>query len=81
LSSPSSYLGVIQTAYNNASSGATLQTLALTFNENLLLARAIPVSIRGGYDCAYSSNPGWTILTGSMTVKGGPVTVENLIIK
>jgi hypothetical protein len=81
LSSPSSYLGVIQTAYNNASSDATLQTLALTFNETLLFARAIPVAIRGGYDCAYSSNPGWTIVTGSLTIRGGPVTLENLIIK
>jgi hypothetical protein len=39
------------------------------------------VTLEGGYDCTYSSNPGFTTVNGTLTIKDGKVTVENLIIK
>jgi len=36
--------------------------------------------LRGGYGCGFASNPGFTTISGKMTVSSGEVTVENIII-
>jgi hypothetical protein len=53
----------------------------LSFDENLLLSHTFPITLKGGYSCDYLSNPGWSTVIGSMTINGGPLTVENLIIR
>jgi M6 family metalloprotease-like protein len=81
LSGPSSYLATIQAGYDAASSGATVQIQALSFDEDLLLSHDFPVMLQGGYGCDYVSITGWSIVSGSMTITGGPVIVDNLIIR
>jgi hypothetical protein len=39
------------------------------------------VTLKGGYGCGFSSNPGYTRVKGSLTISSGKVTVENIKIK
>jgi hypothetical protein len=75
------YFGAIQAGYDAASSDSIVQTLALSFTENLLFSRNIPVTLKGGCSCDYLSNPDWSIIDGSVIISGGAVTMENIIIK
>jgi hypothetical protein len=76
------YYSTIQSAYNTADNGQAVMIQAMEFNENLNLDRDVVVTLKGGYECGFASNPGLTTITGSMTIGGnGTVTVERLIIK
>jgi hypothetical protein len=75
------YYSSIQTGYDNASAGQTLELQSLTFTEPLVLKNSAAITLRGGFGCDYASNPGWTTLHGTLTISGGPVEIENLIIK
>ena len=55
---------------------------AVSFNENLSLSRNVAITLKGGYDCSFSANPGFTTVHGNMTISGpGTVTVENVVIR
>ena len=74
----------IQLAYNSATTGQTLHIQEeLIKVEDLSLASDINVTLKGGYDCAFSTRSGYSTLYGSMTIgaASGAVTVDNLIIK
>jgi hypothetical protein len=74
------YYTLLQQSYNEALNNQTVQMQATIFNENLNLANTNGVILSGGYSPDYSSNSGWTTITGTVTISGGPVTVDNLII-
>jgi hypothetical protein len=72
----------IKTAYNRLVGGNMLKIRALDFTENPLnLDLSMSVQVSGGYNCDFSSNTGSTTVHGTLTISGGPVTVEKLIIK
>lgn len=72
----------IQTAYDNAADGEVIKIQASDFNEDLIFDRNITVTLSGGHDCSFSINPAMTIVpSGSLTVAGGTLMVENLIIQ
>jgi hypothetical protein len=71
----------IQTAYNAAAADQSILAEAQGFTENPVLNGNIAVWLTGGFNCAYSSVTGFTTISGSLTISGGPVTVTNLIIK
>jgi hypothetical protein len=48
--------------------------------EDIVLDRDISITIRGGYDCGYSSVTGVTTIIGDMTISEGAVTMENFEI-
>lgn len=75
------YYSTLQTAYDSAINGDTVQskTLSLTENININLNKA--VTLKGGYDCNYTSNAGKTTLTGNITISNGTVTVESFIMQ
>ncbi len=75
------YYSTHQSAYNSASNGDTIQSQAFDFTEDLNFNRNIAVTLKGGYNCWYNSNPPSSTLTGSLTISSGTVTVENLIIQ
>jgi hypothetical protein len=60
---------------------------AMFLTENLSFDRSnIPVALKGGYNCntydhSFGTESGYTTLIGKLTISGGTVTVENLIIK
>jgi PKD repeat protein len=76
-----SYYLTIQNAYNVTPDGDAVQIMALGFNENLDLQNSNSVTLQGGFGCDYSSNPWFSTINGTITIKDGPVTMENIIIK
>ena len=75
------YYSAIQTAYNAATAGQSVLLQALDFVEDLNMANPVPVAVRGGYVCDYSTNPGFTTILGTLTISGGTVDIGNVIIK
>ncbi len=71
----------LQSAYNNAIDGDTIQTHAVKFTENILLDRDIVITLAGGFNCEYSRSVPATELIGSLTINNGTVTVDRLIIQ
>jgi hypothetical protein len=71
----------ISNAYVAAASGHTIQAHAQNFTENINLTNSIPITLRGGYDCQFLSNSGYTTVTGKVTVQNGQVTMDKIIIK
>jgi hypothetical protein len=54
---------------------------AITFAENPTLSKDSILFLYGGYECNFVSQPGFSTINGSLTISGGPVTVDNIIIK
>jgi hypothetical protein len=75
------YYGGVQTAYDQASTGDTIQCRTAGFQGNLNLNRNIQVSIKGGYDCNYLFNGGDTKIQGSVTIRAGKVTAERITLQ
>jgi hypothetical protein len=71
----------IQDAYNNAQAGDVIQAKNVTSTENQTFVAAKAVSFKGGYDSGFASNSGFTTINGNMTIIGGTVTIEKIIIK
>jgi hypothetical protein len=71
----------LQNAYNGASDGASILlgegVLVGAFTAN----RAITASIGGGYNDAFNSNPGYTVLNGKVTLKAGKVIFNRIRVR
>jgi hypothetical protein len=83
--SPSYYGSTIQNAYENAVDGSLIQLQAVTFEEEEVLvdnnALNPRVTFRGGYECDFLSNPGFSTLHGKMIISKGRVNIDSLIIR
>jgi hypothetical protein len=71
------YYDWFQSAYDNASSGQTLQLRNYRFDETLILNDNKAIIIEIGHNCYYSSNAGSTIINGSMTITDGALTISS----
>lgn len=71
----------LQAAYNAAADGDTVAVQSLNFTEVLNFNRAIQITLRGGYDCAYTANSSQSTINGSLAVSNGTVIVENVVIQ
>jgi hypothetical protein len=77
------YYSTLQAAYDVATSGITIKAWGTDFKEDLNAADAgnKAVSLKGGYNGAYTANNGYTTLHGSLTVSKGSLTMERLAIR
>ena len=71
------YKATFDGAYYTAFSGDTIQSKAEIFNESVDFNRSISVKIESGYDCAFATITGITIMNGNMTVSNGSVTIQS----
>jgi hypothetical protein len=71
----------LQDAYYHAFDGDTILSQALQFNESLTIDNNISVTLEGGYDSIFTTNPSQTTINGTLTITGGTVVVENLVIQ
>ena len=72
----------IQQAFADAASGNLVQTQAYDYYENSLsLTTPVALTLKGGYDAMYTSNPGYSILHGILTIVNGGLTIERLIVQ
>jgi hypothetical protein len=79
--SPDVPYGTLEDAYAASDNGDSIRAKAIVFIGNQTFSRDVTVTLKGGHDCGFASNPGFTSIAGSVTIKGGTVTVENLTIK
>lgn len=73
------YYTTLQSAYDAAVEGDTIQTRTVVFSDNLNTNRNISITLQGGYNCNYSAVTGKTIFNGMMTVSDGVVTIGDYI--
>jgi hypothetical protein len=73
----------IQNALNDPSlvSGNTIYAQNYDFNENPTFGRNILITLKGGYDCNYSTNNSFTRIHGTLTISSGTVVVEKIVIQ
>jgi hypothetical protein len=71
----------IQDALTAASGGDTIKILALALTENLQFSTNVPVSLKGGFIPGFVDNTGYTILTGTLRISAGALTVERIVLK
>ena len=78
---PPAYFAALQTAYDDAIDGDTIQSQAWHLPENLSFDRNISVTLKGGYDAMYTNNPSATTINGTLTISDGSVIVEHIVIR
>ena len=78
---PSEYYETLQGAYDAAEGGSTIRILSDIFDEDLVINSDKSLSLKGGYDCYYSTNSGATIINGSVIISNGTVSLENFTLK
>ncbi len=71
---------LLQSAYNAALPNNTIKALVNTFAEDLVLNRAVNVTIAGGYDSTFTTAAGVTTVRGQVVVQTGQLTVDRLIV-
>lgn len=77
LGTPPVYYSNLQSAYDAAWDGDTIQSHDQAFNEDLYIDDNKSVTLEGGYDCYYSTITGKTTLNGNLTISNGTVTIGN----
>jgi len=73
---PSTVQNTVQAA---VAAGGTVKIRDLTFVENVNIAG--PVTLKGGYNCNFILSAGYSYIQGVFSIIGGPVVVENVVIK
>jgi PKD repeat protein len=74
----------IKDAYDSPGSVGTIELQAVVFataTGGLVLDQDKTVKLQGGYGCDFVSNPGYSTVSGKLTIKDGRVILENLIIR
>jgi len=81
------YYSTLQTAYTSVPDPGTMRAQAIDFPPgDVVFGSNKGVTLRGGYDCGFEVNPGYSTIHGKMTVGGlssgtGSIAVERIIIK
>jgi hypothetical protein len=76
-----SVYGSFSAAYSAAVTGDTILMQSMLFETALNLTRSVSVILKGGYyECDFSASGGFTTLPG-LTIKGGTVYIDKLIIR
>jgi YD repeat-containing protein len=77
-----SYYGLIANAYKAAVDKDTIDATIGIFGGDVILNKAISVTIKGGFDSAYSSNTtGYSTIYGKLIINKGKLNVERIIVK
>ncbi|HTZ17084.1 MAG TPA: hypothetical protein VMB78_01460, partial [Dissulfurispiraceae bacterium] len=74
------YYTTLHDAYREAAADDSILIQAMKFTEDLSLD-GNDVTLRGGYECGFASNPGRSTIKGTLTISGGTVTIENIVIQ
>jgi streptogramin lyase len=77
---PVNTFATVQETYTAANTGDIIQAQAVALTGPLTFAKSIDVTLKGGYDAAFVLNTRNTTVTNSITISGGKVTIEKVII-
>ena len=68
-------------AIAEADNVATIKISGEVYDEAVILDEPKELIFLCGWDVGFTSNPSSTLLTGSLTIKDGKITVENLVLQ
>ena len=71
----------LQAAYDAAANDEIIQMKQGTVTGSLIANRPITVTVRGGYDAAYNSAEGETVIDGQILLRGGDVRSERVKVQ
>lgn len=71
----------LQAAYDVAADGAVVQMKEGTYSGAVVANRAVRVALKGGYNAAFSSASGETVIDGRLLVRAGTLKVERVSVK
>jgi hypothetical protein len=80
----STYYGTVQSAFDSASNGdeLRLQGLPMIFTETPVFnSPAVTATMKGGWDSLFSNNPGATLVSGGLKVRGGRLNVQRITVR
>jgi hypothetical protein len=80
ISGTTNYYTSLQTAYTAASDGQNILAQAITFTEPLTFGANIAITLKGGYNCGFTTVTGFTTVNGQLILSGGTVTIDSIII-
>jgi len=75
------YYSSLQAAYDASTDGGIIQAVAVSIIGDLVVGRNISVTLEGGYNGNFNSQPGRTTIQGNMTITAGEITVEHLVLR
>jgi PKD repeat protein len=75
------YFPTLQEAYDIAEDGDIIQSQVATLTENFNINMDKTVTIKGGYDCSYTTQTGKTTINGTLNIIDGTATIENLVLQ
>lgn len=75
------YFSTLQSAYNEAAAGDIIKSQAEILYGDILVNRETLLFLRSGFNCAYTSNDGVTILKGDMIVENGSLVIDSGAVK
>jgi hypothetical protein len=68
-------------AFSRAATNSTIMTKAVTITENVVYDQLNKTEkLQGGFDASYGTNPGYTAIKGSLTIKNGILRVERVVV-
>ena len=74
------YFNYLQNAYDNAVTSDIIQSQDTVLTENPMFDINKIVTFKGGYNCDYTTNTGYTIIDGNVRISDGEVKMENFRI-
>jgi hypothetical protein len=74
------YFTSVQGACDVATNNQTVQIQTATFHEDLVLANPNAILLKGGCNPDFSPGSNWSTIDGTVTISGGALTVDNIII-
>jgi len=77
------YYSLLQSAFDAAANGNTIQAQAQVFTSSAWVfdRPGAVVTLKGGYDGSFVTNPGFTTLDGRLNLQGGTLRVQKVKIK
>jgi hypothetical protein len=71
----------LQDAYNSAATNSVILLTNTTTFGALLAGNPVSITIMGGFDAGFNSQPGYSVMQGILTIGLGNATIEGLIVK
>ena len=75
------YFNNLQSAFNDAANGNTIESQWVTLTESDNFSQNISTTLQGGYDCAYSNETAYSTIAGTLTISNGTLVIKNVIIE
>jgi PKD repeat protein len=75
------YLTTLLEAYTNAASIDTIEMQAVDFTEWMVFDKSKTITLKGGFNCNFSSTVDYTMLNGVQKIRSGKVIMERIKIK